>query len=447
MSLQIFTLEKTIAIHNISAACPVPAPDGCSMRAGGYMDSDMKFAALPAPRPGQAGRKLTIAAALSLVLLAGLTFWLTRDEETKSDLAAKTEGILHSAGLDPMVNATKELLAPPPPPPPAHDVGAAAPGIPASGTLIQGTVPSAADLAAAESARVAEAAAPPPDALAAPAPPPGVMPLQRDDSVIRPDFVHDLANWLVTRYKPGPQGGKGQINVSVQAVNMRYGARMRGMESRGKDPAGARAYILRYAFNSAMLEALYGIYADRLVDAVARAALAPEQGKALSEAQLDDLYKIYADFWGDLASAVNGIAALPDLKARMESINKANQQIIVLHKQITENVFALDEAREKKDAANIPGIEARIENLNERYRTGLQEQSKARAALVSAVRKNGPARRVDDDGILFLTQWIERRMEMQGEALGAAGKASALLHDLSARFEKAGSSPRPAGTR
>ena len=413
------------------------------------MNSDMQLTTLPTPRPGQAGRrKLAIMAALALILLAGLTFWLTRDDEDKQDILTKTEDALHSAGLDPLVNATKALLAPPPPPPPVHSVGMAAPGISANGTLIQGSVPAPADLAPAASAQNAGSVAAHPNTNASTAPPPGVMPQQREDSVIRPDFVHDLANWLVTRYKPAPQGGKGHINANIQAANMRYGANMRGMERQSKDPAGARAYILRYAFNATMLEALFGIYADRLVDAVARAALAPDQGKALNEAQLDDLYKSYAAFFADLAGATGGVAALSDLQARMQAINKASQQTVALHKQITENVFALDDAREKKDNAGIPAIEARIENLNKRYRTSLQGQNDARAALISAIRKGGPAQRVDDDSVLFLAQWIERRMDKQADALDAARKASALLYDLSRRFEKAGSIPQqPAQTR
>ena len=418
------------------------------------MDSDdTQLAALPKPQPGQAGRrKLTAAAVLALILLAGLAFWLTRDEEAKKDLAAKTQGALQNAGIEPLVNATRELLAPPTPPPPSippppvHSVGVAAPGKSASGTLIQGATPSPADIDTAAKAHNADTAAATPSANVPPLPP-GVMPKQREDSVIRPDFVHDLANWLVARYKPAQQGGKGQINASLQAANMRYGANMRGMERQGKDPAAARAHILRYAFNPAMLEALYGIYAGSLVDAVARTALTPDQGKALSEKQLDDLYLGYAAFFTDLAGATGSIAAMPDLKERIAAINRAGQQTIVLHGQITEKVFALDEAREKKENAGIPALEAEIATLNERYRTSLQTQSNARAALVSAVRSSAPAQRLDDDSVLFLALWLERRMDKQADARDAARTASALLSDLSRRFEKAADAPQPTKAR
>ena len=405
---------------------------------------DIKLSALPKPQPGKESRRRPMAvAAAALMLLDGLTFWLTRDDETKRDIVTKAESTLQSAGLDPLLSAAKELITPPPPPPPVHSVGVAEPGLPASGTLIQGSMPALVPEPppAEVSTQNEEATTAVVDAT--PAASPGVMPQQREDTVILPDFVHDLANWLVARYRPAPQGGKGQINASIQAANMRYGMHMRGMERQGRDPAGARAHILRYAFNPTMLEALYGIYADRLVDEVARAALAPSQGKALSEAQLDDLYKNYAAFFADLASVTSGIAAMHDLKERIETLNRDNQRIIALHRQITENVFALDEAREKRDEAAIPAIEARIEALDRRYRTSLQAQSNARGTLVSAIRSSGPgqARRLDDDSVFFLALWVERRMDKQADALDAVRKASALLTDLSQRFQNAGSTP------
>jgi len=400
------------------------------------MDPDNKLGALPQPQPGhEARRKLVAMAVSALVLLAAMTYWLSRDEGTKQDILTQASDALQTTGLAPLIDTTKELLTPSPPP----QVGIASPGVSASGTSIQGTVADAA------STQPAENVSEKPDAS-----PPGVMPPQREDSVIRPAFVRDLAQWLVTRYKPSPQGAKGQINISLQAVNMRYGMYLRGMERKSKDPAGSRAHILRYAFNPAMLEALYNLYADRLVQELTQTALAPNQGKALHKAQLDDLYHAYAAFFADLAVATGGLAAMPDLPERIANINRANNQTIALHRQLTENVFALDEARETKHTADIHSIEARIENLNWRYRASLQGQSNARAALVSAIRNNGHSRTLllDDDSLLFLALWIDRRMGKQTDALAAVRKASALLADLSRRFEQAGNASRkPAGTR
>ena len=418
------------------------------------MDFDkMRLAALPKPQPGrEVRRKLMVAAVSALILLAAMIFWVTRDEGAKRNIVTQTRGALQSAGLEPLVGAGKELLAPASPPPSLQSVperlGAATSDMPAGSAVVQGPVADPA--ASAAGIQHAEKAAENPDASAASAPPPGAAPQQREDSIIRPAFVRDLAQWLAARYKPAPRGAKGQVNISLQAVNMRYGMSMRGMERKSKDPAAARAQILRYAFNPAMLDALYGIYAERLVHETARAALAPEQGKALNKAQLEDLYHAYAAFFADLAGVTGGIASMPDLAERIENINRANHQTLVLHRQLTENVFALDEAREAKNAADIRNIEARIDNLNQRYRAGMQNQSNARAALVAAVRNNSRGRSLllDDDSLLFLALWINRRIHSQSDALAAVGKASSLLTELSRRFEQAGGASRKAaGTR
>lgn len=399
------------------------------------MEPQLKLNSLPAPRPGTAGRmKLIIPAVLAVIALGCAVFWLTRSDDDKKELAGKTESLLQDAGLAPLVDAGKKLVSPPPPPP-LHSVGTAAPGVSANGTLIQGTLASPADLEAAAAAQAVNGQQEPA--------PPGVAPKLREDSVIRADFVRDLAGWMVSRYKPAPAGGRGQINAGLQAANLRYGTNLRGMErkSAGDIPA-SRAFILRYAFSPSMLEALYGIYAERFVDEVAHAALAPDQGKAMSEAQLDDLYANYAGFFGDLSKVTAGAAAMPDLKARIEQVNAVGRKSLAVHAEITETVFALDEAREKGNTASVQNLEKKLAELNGRYRSALQEHNAARAALIAAIRKGAPVRHLDDDTVLFVTLWIERRLD-QPDAQAAAVKASQLLADLSRRFEAAaGKAPK-----
>jgi hypothetical protein len=399
----------------------------------------MELNSLPSPRPAAAGRrKLIVLAALALVAVAGAAFWLGSDDGTKTELLDKTGEALRDAGLEPLVNAGRGLLAPPPPPPPVHSVGTATPGASADGTLIQGAIPALPDPAAPpnpENEPQADAAAE--------TPPPWIAPKQREDSVIRADFLRDLAGWMVTRYKISSRGGKGRITAGVQSANMRYGTSLRGMGRQGGDILSARASILRYAFNPAMLDALYAVYADRFVDEVARAALAPEQGKALSEEQLDGLYRTYAGFFADLAEVTAGVADLPDLKKRIEQMSTAGQHSIELHSRIMETVFALDETREKDDAAAERKLQAQLADLNARYRSGLRARDDARAALISSIRKGAPAGHLDDDSVLFVARWIERRMEHQADALAAARKTSELLNDLARRFESAAGKAKP----
>lgn len=396
------------------------------------MEPQMQLNSLPSPRPAAAGRaRLALAALLALAVVGGAAFWLTRDEDSKKELGGKTEEALRSIGLEPLIDAGRKLFAPAPPPPPVHTVGTAAPGVAANGTLIQGTVPEFPDPAAREGETEM----------------PGLAPVQREDSVVRVEFLRDLAGWMVARHKSAPPGGKGSAGIGVRSANMRYGSSLRGMgQTGGGDMPSARAAVLRYAFNPGMLEALYSVYADRFVDEVAQAALAPEAGKALSEAQLDELYRSYSGFFNDLAGVCTGIAELPDLKNRTEQVNAVGRQNIALHAQVMETVFALDEAREKDDKGGIGKLEAKLADLDARYRAGLQAHSAARAALISAIRKGGAGAHMDDDSVLFVSLWMERRMERQADVPDTARTASELLKDLAGRFERAAArAPLPAG--
>jgi hypothetical protein len=319
-------------------------------------------------------------------------------------------------------------------------VGTATPGSSADGTLIQGAVPALPPEPAAATAKNGSGAD------AAETPPPWIAPKQREDSVIRADFLRDLAGWMVARYKTSSKGGRGQIAAGVQSANMRYGTSLRGMDRRqAGDVSSARASILRYAFNPAMLEALYAIYADRLVEEVARAALTPERGKALSEEQLDGLYASYAGFFAELARVTAGVADLPDLKGRIERMGAAGQQSTELHARITETVFALDEAREKDDAAAMEKLQAQLTDFNARYRAGLRARDNARTELIASIRKGAPTGYLDGDSVLFVAKWVERRMESQSDARAATGKASELLRDLARRFENAAGKAKPSG--
>ena len=414
------------------------------------MDTGMNLNELPPPEPAAVGRKkLVVLAALALLVVGGAAFWLTGDEESKKELAGKTGEVLENAGLTPLIDAGRKLLNPAPPPPPQHTVGTAQPGESAAGTLVQGTMPSPADVAAAASSSVAaeretanEQGAPtgrPEEGM------PGIAPVQREDTVIRTDFLRDFADWMVTRYKAAPSSGRRQLGSVVQAANLRYGVQLRGMEARRKgDVPTARADILRYAFNPAMLEALYGIYAGRLVDYIAQEALAPDRGKPMSEAQLDELYKNYAAFFRELSRIVANAAGADDLKERLERMHAAGRQNTTLHTEITKIVFAVDEAREKEDTAALQLLEARLSDMNARYRLGLQTYNSAHSALVYAVRKGAPAGHLDDESVLFVTLWLERRMESQADGRAAALKGSALLANLADRFEEAAGKSAPA---
>ena len=383
---------------------------------------------LPHPTPAKGGSlKLIILAVLAVAVLGAAAFWLTRDDDSKAALKETLFGAVDNAVKDtPLSSVTKYLTPPPPPPPPSVTAPATQPGT-LAGQVIQGTVPSGVDASGTPAN---------PDDPTAGTPP--VQPKVQEDSAVRLPFIEDAAQWLVSRYQPG----KG-ILWGISGINMRYGTRMHGLNYQGADVTAGRAWLLRYAFNPTMLSALYALYADRFVEDLAAAAAEPRQGQPFTAEQTDAMFQAYATRFASYGGALQGIASITDFSARMAGIAKLAQQAVGLHAQIAEAVFALDEAREAGSATRMETAQLRINGLNAQYQKMVGERNAAQQALLNAIRQNGPAARgMDDDTLLFVCSWMERRFATDKGAAQTATTAAGLLDNLAARLRKAASIAR-----
>lgn len=382
---------------------------------------------LPEPTPAKAGSvKLIVLAVLAVVLLGGAVFWLTRDDDTKTALKDTMVGAVENAVKDTPLAAVAKYLTPPPPPPPPSVVSPATKPGTLAGQVIVGTVPSGVDGSVPEG-----------DAAALEVTPP-VLPKVEEDSAVRLLFIEDMAHWLVSRYQPG----KG-ILWGVSGINMRYGSQMHGLNYQGEDSMAGRAWLLRYAFNPAMLSALYNLYADRFVEDLGLAAAEPRRGQPFTPEQTDAMFQAYAARFVAFGGALQGVASITDFSSRMAGIARLGQQVVGIHSQIAEAVFALDEARESNNATRMETAQLRINGLNSQYQRIVGERNTAQHALLNAMRQGGPAARgLDDDTLMFVASWMERRLASDPRAAQSAVTAAGLLDDLAARLRKAASIAR-----
>ena len=411
---------------------------------------------LPAPAPGRGGSgKLIVVTSLVLLLLGAGVFWLTRDDAHKAELKSRMlQSVDNAFKGTPLASVTKYLTPPPPPPPPSVTspatrpgtlsgqviqgaVPGAAPGTAASGAADQTTVPTGVDgsgdtssAAGIESTAVQEV--PPSAAL------PPMEPKVEEDSTVRLIFVEDVAHWLVARYVPG----KGPT-WGISSLNLRYGGQMHGLNPQGGDQTTSRAWLLRYAFNPSMLTALYNLYADRFVEELGKAAAEPRRGEPLTPQQTDAMFLAYTTRLEALSGALQGIAAVTDFSARMNGIAKLTQQSLGVHTQVSEAVFALDEARESGNKTKLEAAQLRINGLNAQYQRIIADKTMAQQNLLSAIRQGGPAARgLDDDTLMFLAAWVERRMAQDPQASQAVVTAAGLLDNMAGRLRKAASIAR-----
>lgn len=412
--------------------------------------------ALPEPRPGGGGHKLALLAALAVLLVAAAAYWFSREPATRADLRERAATFVDGlAEGTPLAGLGGIFRTAPPPPPPSVLNPPTEPGT-LAGRNVQGTVPTPVDTGfsaapgsdaggAAPGAASGEQGGSPagpasgadtaPDA-AAEATLPGYVPPVTEDSRIRADYVAELAAWLVSRYRPGPRGGS--LAVTVQSLNQRCGVAQAGMA------VGGRAGLLRYAFHPSMIQGLYNLYVNRFLRDLDSAA----HRRGLDEAQNRQFHLALAGRAVILAGALEGVASVQDLTQRLAHVERLSQNAVDINAQMSQAVFELDELR----AANAPRQELatgqlRVDGLSARYRRALDEQAGAQRSLVAAIRKGG-AQGMDDDSLLFVAHWVERRLAGNTDAMAAVRTAAGVLRDLARRCAEIGAgaprSPAPA---
>lgn len=376
------------------------APLASASPSGGRLDD------LPAPRTPRGGHRLGCLALLLLLLVAGAAVWLSRDDATRD--AWRTEAVtwldaqLEGTALAPLMNLLRET---PPPPPPSVATPATEPGT-LAGPVVQGTV----------SALVRTDFVSAGAAMPAPA---GQEEPKRQypaDSRVQPAFVDDLAGHVLERFQ-----GSG-LDVSLPSLNQRYGVRLTGLAG------GSRAAVLRYAFHPDMLRSLYTIYADRFLDSLDRQCAE----RHWSDLQKRQLHMALAGRLNAWAAALDGVAAVPDLNARLAESERLLQESLDIYSRMASTVFELDEARQRNDAAAIATAQLRVDDITARYRQAMDARTAAQHALVGDIRRHAGAA-LDDDTLLFVAQWVGRRLQQDGKALAAVRAGSAALRDMAGR--------------
>ena len=370
---------------------------------------------LPKPKPSRAGAfKTAILALLALLLVGGAAFWLTRDKDAKEQWRDKAADAINNAASGTLLAGVGDVLRDSPPPPPVSVTSpSTAPGT-LAGQNVLGSVGAPVDGSA------------PAGQYGQTGVQSGPLTAQKvtEDSRVRFEFVEDLAAFLVSRFKPGPQGGA--LNVSVQSLNQRYGMKLAGVASDGK---GGRDALLRYAFNPTMLRGLYGLYADRFLDAVNREASA----KGFAPEQVKQLHMALAGRLVLLAGGLEGVASVPNLDSRLRSAEKVAETAVDINAQMSEAVFAVDQLRESNASnSQISTAQLRVDGLSARYRRALEERASAQRGVVAAIRQGG-GQALDDDTLLFLAQWVDRRLRADPQALVSVQTAAGILRDLARR--------------
>lgn len=264
----------------------------------------------------------------------------------------------------------------------------------------------------------------------------------QDDAIVRFAFIEDLAPWMVKQYHPRgshPEARKsGVVLAEASQANQRYGMNMTGLSWTGDNVAAGRAAVLDYAFTPPMLDSLYRLYVDRLMQGVAAAAAAPRaDGKVLSPEEVKEMYRLYAQRMRSIAGAFEGIAAMKDLPRRVGAWHEASDSAADANASFMEVLHTYETARDAGNTQQAEQARKLMELSGKSYQQAIVMRERARESLAEAIRKQPDARRLDDGTLVYLATWASRRVDKQPERMDAVRMVSTLLTDLAGRFERA----------
>lgn len=251
----------------------------------------------------------------------------------------------------------------------------------------------------------------------------------REDDRVRPDFVNDLAGFVVDRYRPSAKGGS--VSVSVQGLNRRYGTSLKGLAVSRPGDEG-RAQILRYAFTPSMVRALYDIYADSFLRSVAEQAQSGK--KPVTKEQLGALYRSLGSRCTVLAAGLQSVAEMQDLPGRLSDLDRLEEGVTVANRQLLDARFDLEMVRDQ--GGSTVQAQARVDNADLGLRQAMRRHAEGRARLAEDIRRQGSVA-LDDDSLIYLARWVGRRLSDNPISGEAVRESAAVLRDLAGRCAKA----------
>lgn len=269
---------------------------------------------------------------------------------------------------------------------------------------------------------------------------------RRDDAVVRVAFIDDLARWLVEGYTPAKRAGRaGAVDVNLQAANLRYGLGMKGLAWIGQDIAAGRTAALEHFFTPSMLDAIYKMYIDRFMDTLTQVASEPRpDGITLTPEQQREMYRLYSRRFRGMSGALQGVAALPDFPEQMEKMKAASQEVVNARARYSDLVLTQAAVRAGGDNARIGEAQEQVQAASHAYRQAVREREQIRATLAGGIRKNQAARLLDDDTLLYVASWVERRVTGAPDKMDAVLQGATLFLELARRFEAAEGAAAPA---
>ncbi len=255
------------------------------------------------------------------------------------------------------------------------------------------------------------------------------------------ELVQDVAQLFVEHYHP-PQrpDDNGRVQISFKILNARYGMDFLNSHAPQNGVKEIRERVLEYAMRPAVMQSLYGKYAQKVVDALQNKAdqASPPQagsggedrGTGLSQAQTAEMFGLYAGYFQDLSRLLSAFSDYQNLTEDVQALVQAEQAAEQAGFLLNKADHALEHTREK----SLNSLKQEKAAAKENFRQALQRREQSKERILQRIQDLAPKMKLPSHEILYVAKWVQRRwtQDQNGEALRVA---SDLLQDFAVRLQ------------
>ncbi|MCJ2164000.1 MULTISPECIES: hypothetical protein [unclassified Pseudodesulfovibrio] len=247
-----------------------------------------------------------------------------------------------------------------------------------------------------------------------------------EDKMITFTFVESLADYLLHRFQPRNSKGKPDSLASIISLNKYYGRELDGFAVTGDDIQGARKIVLDYAFNPAMLETLYNLYAQafmvHLVDTAANSEREyvvgdSKERRTLTNEEIQSMLRLNSRRIERTAELFQAIADDPGITEMAAKYRRASKAVERANSQLQ---TAISDEKNTAEAG-------------ERLKQAILLRERTKAEIVTHLKQ--VCQTCTESEVFYLSQWAYRRvLNEPEEKLKAFGTAAKIMEDLAGRF-------------
>lgn len=240
-----------------------------------------------------------------------------------------------------------------------------------------------------------------------------------EDTVVLPSFITDLSHLLVNSYHPKgshPAAKKeSKLLLDAKVINVHYGIEMTGLSWSGDDLAIGRRSVMRYALRPTMINALYALYKQRLIDAINTDINTVERSfngteRTLTPEERSTFYALTAKQLRATAGVIKSCAKINSSLSDISTWLQSERDVLAANQRFQSALHDYQVSRDMDATQSVTdAAESKMKAEGAAYEKAIRDREAYKVALANMIRKYKWTKDQDDDTNLYIASWVFRR--------------------------------------